>query len=123
MSYLLVDLGGFLGANARYVLGEWITERMESSFPYGTLLINVSGSFVLSFFMALALGRFNLPPEYRQLFAIGFLGSYTTFSTLTYDTLSLAEQGGLASAAVNILGSLVLGMLAGYLGLLLGRLV
>ena len=92
-------------------------------FPDDTLVVNVSGSCLLSFFMVMVLGRFELPAEYRQLFAIGFVGSYTTFSTLTYETLELAEQGDLMYAALNMLGSLVLGLFAGYPGMVLGRLV
>ncbi len=123
MRLLLVGLGGFLGASIRYLLGGWLTARWPTIFPYETLLINVSGSFLLSFFMVLALGRFELPVEYRHLLAIGFLGSYTTFSTLTFETLELAEQGDLLYATLNVLVSVVLGLIAGYLGLVLGRLV
>ena len=123
MRLLLVGLGGFLGAMARYALGGWLARRFPAEFPYETLLINVSGSFALAFFMAVATGRLELAPEYRALFAIGFLGSYTTFSTLTYETLALAGRGDVWYAALNLLASLALGMLAGYLGLVLGRLV
>ena len=120
---LLVGMGGFLGASVRYLLGGWLTTRWPTLFPYETLLINVSGSFLLSLFMVVAIGRFALPVEYRHLVVIGFLGSYTTFSTLTFETLELAEQGDLLYAALNVLVSVVLGLLAGYLGLVLGRLV
>ena len=120
---LLVGLGGFLGANARYILGGWLTARWSSGFPYETLCISVSGSFVLSFFMVVATGRFDLPPEYRQLFAIGFLGSYTTFSALTYETLELAGGGDLLYATLNVVASIALGLVAGYLCIVLGRLV
>ncbi len=123
MQLLLVGLGGFLGASARYLLGGWLATRWATPFPYETLLINISGSFILSFFMVVAIGRFGLPVEYRYLVAIGFVGSYTTFSTLTFETLQLAEQGDFLYAALNVLVSVLLGLLAGYLGLVLGRLI
>lgn len=123
MRFFLVGMGGFVGANARYIVGGWLDRYSSTSFPYETLLINMSGSFLLSLFMAVALGRFNLPAGYRLLFAIGFVGSYTTFSTLTYETLVLLEEGDFVYALGNLLGSLVLGVLAGYLGIVLGRLV
>ncbi len=122
MNYLLVGLGGLLGANARYILGGLLARSLKTTFPYETLVINVVGSFVLGFFMVVATDRFELPPEHRLLFAIGFLGSFTTFSTFTYETLVLLEEGDLLLGLANIVASVALGVLAGYLGILLGRL-
>jgi CrcB protein len=82
VSYLVISLGGILGANARYLLGNWIAARYGTSFPYGTMVINVSGSFVIGFFLVLLTERFVVHPNWRRLFfAVGFLGAYTTFST------------------------------------------
>ena len=74
MTYLLIGIGGFLGCNARYLLGGWIAERYGTSFPYGTMVINVSGSFIIGFFLALISERFIVHPNWRLFFAIGFLG-------------------------------------------------
>lgn len=121
---LWVGLGGFLGANARYWLGEWINARDPGSFPWATFAINVSGSFVLGLFLAVLTERFTVPgnPVLRLFFAVGFLGAYTTFSTFTYESLALATTEGLGRAFLNLAGSLAAGMLAVWLGVRLGRL-
>ncbi|MDP9379445.1 MAG: fluoride efflux transporter CrcB [Chloroflexota bacterium] len=121
MRFLLVGLGGFLGANARYILSGWVSSVWPGAFPLGTFLVNVTGSFVLGFFTALVVGRLHAPEEYRLFVAIGFLGSYTTFSTLSYETLDLLRRGEFLTAALYSLGSLVLGLLAAGLGVALGR--
>jgi CrcB protein len=121
MRYLLVGLGGFLGANARYILGAWLATRFNTTFPIETLIINITGSFILACFLALATTRFNWPPSYRLLLAVGFVGSYTTFSTFTYESLSLLDQGDLRYFLLNVVGSALLGLFAGYLGLVVGR--
>ena len=121
MRYLLVGLGGFLGANARYVVSRWAAGAWPGAFPWGTLLINVSGSFLLGLLAALATARLRLPEEYRLLLAVGFLGAYTTFSTLTQETLELFERGEPLRAAAYVAGSVLLGLLAALLGTALGR--
>ncbi len=121
MKLLLVGIGGFLGANARYLLSGWITALLPSGFPFGTLIVNVSGSFVLSFFLALGASRLPVSEEYRLLVAVGFVGSYTTFSTLTHETLVLLEAGAAGRALLYAGGSLALGLLAGVLGLAAAR--
>lgn len=120
MQYILVGTGGFLGANARYLLSLWVTHRWPHSFPLGTMLINVSGSFVLALFVEYGLRRLGLPDPYRFLFAVGFLGSYTTFSTLTQETLDLATHGQLLTATAYAGGSLLLGLLAAAIGTAVG---
>lgn len=120
MQYILVGTGGFLGANARYLLSLWVMHSWPHSFPLGTMLINVSGSFVLALFVEYGLRRLGLPDPYRLLFAVGFLGSYTTFSTLTQETLDLATQGQLLTATAYAGGSLLLGLLAAVIGTAVG---
>src|SRR5579871_2174316 len=93
MAIWWVGLGGFLGANARYLLGTFISERWGAAFPYGTFVINVTGSFILGFFMAYVQDRQWLEPNIRLLFAVGFVGAYTTFSTFEYETMRLMQQG------------------------------
>jgi fluoride exporter len=117
-----VGFGSFLGGNARYWLGGWIQSRW-SGFPWGTFVINITGSFVLGLFLALITERFAFPktPTLRLVVAIGFLGAYTTFSTFEYETLMLATTGAWLRAFANAFGSLAAGFLAVWLGVMLGR--
>ena len=117
---LWVGLGGFFGANARYLVGAWVAAHFASSFPYGTFVINVSGSFVLGVLMGL-LENHILHAAARPAIAIGFIGAYTTFSTWTYETMRLIEDGSWLLAATNLVGSVVVGLLAVILGLAMGR--
>lgn len=120
---LIVGLGGFVGANARYLLGGWVQQRWGPSFPAGTFVINVSGSFLLGLFATLAL-RLTWGEEWRLLIAIGFLGAYTTFSTFEYETLQLIAEGRqYGAAAFNLLGSVLIGFAAAYLGIVTARLL
>jgi len=121
LQYLWIGLGGFVGANARYLLQVWVADRWGSYFPYGTLLVNVSGSFFIAFFLTLASGRIAISPEVRLLTAVGFLGGFTTFSSFSYETLRLVEQGGWWAAGLNLLGNTVLGLVGVLLGIFLGR--
>ncbi len=123
MQYLIIGLGGFLGANARFLLQQWLANYWGTSFPYGTLFINVSGSFVIGLFLTLATGRLAWPPEYRLFVAVGFLGGYTTFSSFSYETLRLLEQGQWGAAGWYFLGNTGLGMIAVFLGVTLARLL
>ena len=92
MAIWWVGLGGFLGANARYLLGGFISQRWGTVFPLGTFVINVTGSFILGFFLAYAQDRPWLEPSARLTFAVGFVGAYTTFSTFEYETMRLIQQ-------------------------------
>ena len=117
---LWVGVGGFLGANARYLIGAWVGSRMGSAFPYGTLVINVSGSFILGVIMGLVDAR-ALSPAFRLAAGVGFVGAYTTFSTFTYETMRLVEDGSSLLAVVNVAGSLLAGLAATIAGLAAGR--
>ena len=118
---LWVGLGGFLGANARYLLGGWIANRLGAEFPYGTYVINVSGSFILGFFLAFAQDRAWVAPSARLLFAVGFVGAYTTFSTFEYESMRLFQDEELLLGAVYLIGSVVSGAAAVIAGFALGR--
>ncbi len=93
MEYLWVGFGGFLGANTRYALGLWIVSRLGSAFPFSTLLINVTGSFAIGALLVLLTERFVTDPAWRLFLVVGFLGGYTTFSSYTFEALTLIEQG------------------------------
>lgn len=112
-----------MGANARYWLGGWVAEKLGAYFPYGTLIINISGSFILGFFLTVIGERFIVDPAWRLLIAIGFLGSYTTFSTYTYESTLLLLSGQHWLGMLNLLGSTLLGTLAAIAGILLGRIL
>lgn len=118
---LFVGGGGFLGANARYFLGRWIAERYGGEFPYGTMFINVSGSLIIGFVLTVLAARSGLSPNYRLLVAVGFLGAYTTFSTYTYDGLTMMRADEWLKSLVYLTASVVMGMAAVTAGMLLGR--
>ena len=121
MTYLAISIGAVLGANARFLLGRFVAERLGVAFPYGTLIINVSGSFLIGLVLALVAERMVGPWWVRPALAIGFLGSYTTFSTFSYETLQLVDNGSLLAAGANIAVSVTAALIAVYLGTLLGR--
>jgi CrcB protein len=121
MTILLVGAGGFFGAISRYVIDGWVSGLTGGRFPWGTLVINLSGSFVLGLLFALAVERAALPSTSRAPILIGFIGAYTTFSTLTLESWRLVEDGSWALAIGNIGGSMLLGLVAVVAGLTLGR--
>jgi CrcB protein len=122
---LLLLLGGAAGTYARYALGRWVAgQPWAEGFPYGTLIINVSGSFILGFASVVILER--LRPEYQPLYLLvgtGFCGGFTTFSTFELETLKLVRDGGWAAALGNVLGSVLLGFLGVLLGVMLAGLL
>lgn len=120
-NFLLISAGAMIGANCRYWLGGWAAQRLGSDYPYGTLIINLSGSFILGLFMALVMDRFLVNPQWRIFFAIGFLGSYTTFSSYTYESVNLMLNGQYWPGLINLFGSSLLGGVAVLLGIWLGR--
>ena len=123
MTWLLVALGGAGGSVLRYGVGRMAVAYLGPTTVMGTFLVNVTGSLALGFFMGLALERSIISVNLRSLLAIGFLGGYTTFSTFTFESLRLVEDGELFKAVVSVLGNVVLGLCAAYLGILLGRAV
>jgi CrcB protein len=116
VNYLWIGLGAVAGAIARYALSGYIARTFSSAFPYGTLIVNVSGSLVLGFFLVLAGERMLLDPRWRMLVAIGFCGSYTTFSSYAFESFAQMESGQWMMMAINItannalcLGAIILG--------------
>jgi CrcB protein len=122
LPFLLVGVGGFIGANARFVVARWVGGVSEARFPLGTFLINVSGSFllgVLGGLLALKAGPHG--DALRLALGVGFLGAFTTFSTFEYETHALLEDGVWLTAMLNVVLSLVAGLVAVRLGLLAAR--
>jgi CrcB protein len=120
-SVLWISLGAILGANARYFLGQYVARAAASTLPYGTLIINATGSFVLGFFLVWTTERVFADPRWRLLIAIGFCGSYTTFSSYAYETFAFFEQGQLFVSVLNILASNVLCLICVLAGAALAR--
>jgi fluoride exporter len=121
MPFLLIGLGGAAGAIARYVVDGVVSDRTGGSFPWGTLAVNLTGSFVLGLLFALTAERAILPADIRGPLMIGFLGAYTTFSTFMLESWRLVEIGAWGLAFANLAGSVVLGLAAVIAGLTLGR--
>lgn len=118
LSYVWVSLGGAIGTAARFWLSGAIAERFGYTFPLGTLLVNVSGSFVIGALAAMAdpAGRWSVAPSAREFLMIGVCGGYTTFSSFSLQTLTLAQNGEWLHAAANVIGSITLCLLAVWLG-------
>jgi fluoride exporter len=119
--YAVVAAGGALGAMVRYALGAHVFSRFAASFPVGTFVINVTGSFLIGFFLTLIAERTSVHPNWRLAVAVGFLGSYTTFSAFEYETAQLLanRKGGLATLYVIL--SVALGLGALWCGNAAGR--
>lgn len=105
MDLLWVGVGGFIGANARYVMGRVIHDRIDTTFPAGTLTINVLGSIAIGVLVTLLAERYAPNHALRLLIITGFLGGYTTFSSFAYEAITLADRGQLGRSLVYILGS------------------
>ena len=121
MKYLLILLGGGTGSLARYLAGTAIMGRFGSRFPLGTMVINVTGSFLIGLIMTLLTER--LPPNtnWRPLLVVGFLGGYTTFSSFEWETYSVIRDGSFWIGFLNVIGSVTMGYAAVWLGALLAR--
>lgn len=115
----IIGLGGFLGAIARHGIALWIGRRWGGSFPLGTFVVNVSGSFFIGLLMALFTERFMVNPQWRLLLVVGFLGAYTTFSTFEYETGTLIKDAEWLIAVLNVVAS----VLAGFIALKLGEVI
>ena len=123
MPLILIGLGGFAGAISRYVVDGFVTDRTAGAFPWGTLVVNATGSFVLGLLFAMTTERAILPADIRGPVMIGFIGAYTTFSTYMLESWGLVESGSYGPAIANLGGSIVIGLIAVAAGLAVGRAV
>lgn len=121
MTYLWIALGAVVGASARYFLSGFIAKVFPSSFPYGTLIINVTGSLLLGFFLVWTSERVLIDARWRLLIAIGFCGSYTTFSSYAFETFALVEQGQWLLMGLNVIASNLLCLASVLAGAALAR--
>ena len=123
LKLVIIGTGGFIGAILRYEISGWAHRLFGSSFPFGTLGVNVLGSFFLGFFLVLANTKLILPDVYKNLIAIGLLGAFTTFSTFSFETISLLQVNLVKQALLNIGLNVLFGLLAVWLGLVCARIL
>ena len=118
VTYLWIALGSALGGVGRYACSEWAGEAFGLGFPWGTLIVNVAGSFVIGFFAALTgpAGRLTAPSDARAFVMVGICGGYTTFSSFSFQTLALMQNGAWGRAGLNVTGSVALCLAAVWLG-------
>jgi fluoride exporter len=121
VNYIWIAVGAVVGASARYFLSGLIARNFSATFPYSTLFINVTGSLVLGFFLVYSTDRVLLDPRWRLLVAVGFCGSYTTFSSYAFESFALLEQGQWLLVGLNALASNVLCLAAVLAGAVLAR--
>ena len=122
-AWFALAAGSLFGGFARYFMAGAVYRALGTSFPYGTFLVNITGCFLIGLFDCLATERFVLDPTARLLLMTGFCGAFTTFSTLILETSNLMKSGDFARAALNAVGSVIVGLIVFRLGALAGRLV
>jgi CrcB protein len=121
MSLIGIMLGGAFGAVMRYVVANWVYAWLGRDFPYGTLSVNIIGSFLMGLLTIIILQKSALDPAIKLGVMVGFLGAFTTFSTFSIDTLNLLEKGDVILATVNVFTSVISCIVAVWLGMLLGK--
>jgi len=119
--YLMVGVGGALGSILRFWVGGYVSNRLGVRFPYGTFLINCTGSFLIGFVVTLLAERSHWSPNWRYLIPIGFIGGYTTFSTFELETFRNFQDGEILIAGLNVALSVVIGFASVWLGVIAGR--
>ena len=123
MNAIAIAVGAAIGANLRYSLSVWAAQRWGASFPYGTLIVNVIGSFAIGFVLVLATTRLSLSDTARLLIVTGLLGGFTTFSSLSFETYTLVTSGSWMAAGLYVLSSFGLGIASVFLGAGIARLL
>jgi fluoride exporter len=124
LQFFWICLGGALGTGARYLIGLWAAKVLGTGFPYGTLTVNVTGSFLISILMVLGNDAAAMPASIRNVLTTGVMGGFTTYSSFNYETLTLLQSGALLMGVTNTMVTLLGCALSGLLGLLVaGRLV
>lgn len=119
--YWMVGFGGFLGSVARFWIGSYITYRMGARFPYGTFVINISGSFLIGLIVTLLAERAHWSPNLLYLIPIGFIGAYTTFSTFVFEAFRSVRIGDHLMALLYVMLSVIIGFIAVWLGVFTGK--
>jgi CrcB protein len=120
-TFIIIGIGAVIGANLRFWLSGWVAQTLGQTFPFGTLLINFSGSLALAVFTGWAANHVGIDPRLRLLVAIGFCGGYTTFSTYANESIALLQAGNWIGALSNMLGTNFICLIAVIIGLAVGR--
>jgi fluoride exporter len=123
LKYLVIGVGGFIGAVARFIVAMWIGQRWGRSFPLGTFVINVSGSFLIGLLMYLLPEKLGVNPQWRLFLVVGFLGAFTTFSTFEYETGKLVQESEWMLVTLNVVGSVLAGFIALKIGEILAKIL
>jgi fluoride exporter len=121
LKYVMVGVGGGLGSILRFWLGSYIGNKMGTRFPYGTFVINITGSFLIGLVLALLTVKTQWSPNWRYLIPIGFIGGYTTFSSFEYETLRTIQDGQIGLGLLYVAASVVVGFVAVWGGMIAGR--
>jgi CrcB protein len=121
MKIFVIGMGGFLGAILRYFSSKYTNLLFSSSFPYGTLVVNVVGSFTLGYLYTLSVEKLAITENFRMFVGVGFLGAFTTFSTFSVETLNLFEDGMLLLALANVFLNVFFCLVFAYFGIILAR--
>lgn len=121
LGWMAIALGGALGASARFAMSHQVYQWFGREFAWGTLSVNVIGSFVMGFMAVLLVDKFDVSTEWRAFIMVGFLGAFTTFSTFSYETMQYIQVGEISKAMLNIVVSVVVCLLAIWLGMLAGK--
>ena len=119
--YFYIAVGGAFGSIARYWVGSTVASRLGTKFPYGTFVINLTACAMIGFSLTFLAKRTGLNPAWRFLVPIGFIGAYSTFSTYEWETLSTLRSGAFLEASLYALGSLILGLVATWLGVVIAE--
>jgi CrcB protein len=123
LNILMVALGGGVGAVSRYLISTWAAGKYGSGFPYGTLIVNVAGCFIIGAFMTLTTERIIVSPYWRLLITVGFVGGLTTFSSFSYETFKLLGDAEINYAMYNVALNMIVGFLATWLGISAARFI
>ena len=118
---LIISIGAVFGANCRWLISRWAAKFISPVFPFGTLFINVTGSFIVGFFMIWSTQRVLLDPRWRLLIAVGFCGAFTTFSSFAFETMAYFQQGQWMMMAANFVSNNLLCLGAALAGMALAR--
>jgi CrcB protein len=118
---LVISIGAIVGANARWVISRFAAKILSPIFPYGTLVINVTGSFIVGFFMIWATEKVLIDPRWRLLIVVGFCGAFTTFSSFAFETMAYFEQGQWLLLFTNVVSNNLLCLGAALAGMALAR--
>lgn len=122
LEVILVAVGGAIGSTARYLVSTWAATRYGAEFPYGTLIVNIVGCFIIGVFMTLATERLSISPYWRLFITVGFVGGMTTFSSFSYETIHLLQEADMLRAFYNIGLNILVGFSATWLGIGVARL-